>query len=1324
MDVETTARSRQFSSKFAALNISMPGASALIANYSRGVLPPIHIVIEDLLSITSDDMLPRERLQVFCAICSPLALNPQSIGGQVESVFFRVATFLVSSVTSQKCEVSELADALCFLCCNLLAHLLQEEGTFSDHSSQSSLQLLLNFILECMSNSHFAAPFNLAFGSKGFGSLLAVCEECTAHVLSVDIASETGSSMLEYMWSIYLLVASVFASSAAHDNVDASHFQNFVCQVSNAMIITKDYLQLFRRTNDLAGVASKIASVVFMRPQPNVISSFFVQCFDIVCRLRTLYLSRGQVDLLLCYLDCVAAVAEYSRCSCCAASASGDVRSREGTALIEDALRTSTFDTDEILPVSCFDGADAVVARWIADDLAFCSFVTEHFHEKIMSKCAPTLELLRRHSALDFEQFQGLWTKAVNCSCDSINILKTKFPEISHCLLILDHAFALRIIESCVAAFASDSSPDIRVHHLKSLHIVAHFRNIGVMNAVLNALWDCVCCRCHSSVNLEDILEILHNARAQFCLAEFHLSHSMTLIPRLFSTLANPDSAIEAIFACQVLYLFIDSDACVSMSASSFECALVDTVNLFNSVCIRPVGPSSYSSSTLSDFFMWICQLMLTIVSRLDALLSTELLSSCFQSVVSPQFLYDDCLKVELFSLLVQVSLHHDSIQTALLDSVFSRHLVDVVVIVLSFLEHVSTPAVSDCLQYVNNSVQILPLAMKMQIYLRCMQSAVLDHLWKICFQQLNENLLSLFADIVAVASDPRVSTPSSDLLSGVSKILASKIDSIISKDVPDEISRLLHIIKFALNRQPSTCCFGSLALVSPPVLICFPKEQPVKFQMATSFRSIQSALCIEPCKMTVCDEALEDAASLALSVGFFVEQIHDQTIPDCLNVSVEAPHIDSPEPVPLSLLPQILGPKFRSWLHTLVFSDFKHIQSIALDLCCLLPSFDDSLRIYLNPTIMDKIRIMVSPECKADVDSHQIFFSCYYACGIMAATTCNIGGVYDVFELSDEDVLFCCDFLSYCLLQLEGKPSAVWNRIYLVGMLSSLHSLSNCSKHQFPAHFCTILLNLQKLLSVAGFPPEAHISNTCVNCPVGHVSLCRGIIRVCVNVAARASSKHLLPVFSHVLSITLTSMPSSLLHAAYDSVASLIKADSNSDVLDSVISSSLAVPLVCRTAEFSRAYTIYSRVISFLSRRPDLLNGSTRVNLLVSACVAIDSIDWSYCHSIRNGQTLISQFLHMCVLMLKIASDNARVFKGLPASVVEIVVKSFKSISCFVTADGGSCGLASFRGDASTLSQSAQVSLSQLFSRIVDFYSSFVPVDEILSVLAKNHQM
>ena len=312
MDVETTARSRQFSSKFAALNISMPGASALIANYTRGMLPPIHIVIEDLLSITSEDMLPRERLQVFCAICSPLALNPQSIGGQVESVFFRVATFLVCSVTSQKCEVSELANALCSLCCNLVAHLLQEEGTFSDHSSQSSLQLLLNFILECMSNSHFAAPFNLSFGSKGFVYLLVVCEECTAHVLSVDIASETGSSMLEYMWSIYLLVASVFASSAAHD-VDASHFQNFVCQVSNAMIITKDYLQLFRRTNDLAGVVSKIASVVSIRPQSNVMSSFFVQCFDVICRLRTFYLSRGQVDLLLCFLDCVAAVADYSR---------------------------------------------------------------------------------------------------------------------------------------------------------------------------------------------------------------------------------------------------------------------------------------------------------------------------------------------------------------------------------------------------------------------------------------------------------------------------------------------------------------------------------------------------------------------------------------------------------------------------------------------------------------------------------------------------------------------------------------------------------------------------------------------------------------------------------------------------------------------------------------------------------------------------------------------------------------------------------------------------------------------------------------------------
>jgi hypothetical protein len=74
--------------------------------------------------------------------------------------------------------------------------------------------------------------------------------------------------------------------------------------------------------------------------------------------------------------------------------------------------------------------------------------------------------------------------------------------------------------------------------------------------------------------------------------------------------------------------------------------------------------------------------------------------------------------------------------------------------------------------------------------------------------------------------------------------------------------------------------------------------------------------------------------------------------------------------------------------------------------------------------------------------------------------------------------------------------------------------------------------------------------------------------------------------------------------------------------------------------------------------------------------------------------------------------------------SVVEIVATSFKGISCFVTADGGSCGLASFRGDASTLSQSARVSLSQMFSRIVDIFSHVVPVEVILCVLSKNHQM
>jgi hypothetical protein len=1321
MQEEPVARGKHLSSKFAALSLSIPGVSAWVAKYNRASLPPIHIVIEDLLSIASDDGPPREKLPKFCALCSTLAQHPQSIGGQLESVLFRVAAFVVSHVTSHKSEASALCDSLCLLCCNLLSHLSQEEGTFSEHSAQSSLLQVLAFIADCMSDAHLSAPFFECFGSKGFVSLLTFCEECTAHVLSVDISSEAGSSMLEYMWSIYLIAASIFVSAAAHE-IDTSYFQNFICQVSSAIIITKDYLQLLRRTSDVAGVVLKIASVMVLRPQPNIVSSFVVQCIDVVIRLRTMYLNRGQVDILLSYLDCVAAISEYSGCACEDAPTVGDDLNLEGATLIEEALRTSTFVADEILPVACFRGVDKVIARWIADDLAFCSFVSEHFHEKILSKCAPTLQLLQRLNVLGFEQFQVLWMKAVNCLCDGTTILKTKFPEISQCLCIVGELFALRIVDDSVAAYASHSSLEIRVHHLKSLHILAHHRKYRVMDAVLNALWECVCLRCQSAFDVEEMLEILQNARTQFCFAEFHLSRTMTLIPRLFSTLANHDSIIDAVVACQVLYVFIDSDACISTPEFLLKSALTDSVKLFNSLCSRPVEQLSQSSNFLTEVFIWVCQLMLTLITRQDTLFSTEQMSSCFESLASPQFLYDNRLKIELFSLLVQVSLNRDSIQSALLKPATSRQIIDSFSTVLEFLEQLSPSAVSDSLNLINKSILILPSAMKKQIYSRCMQSSVMEYLWKICFRELNKNLLNFFADVFTVVSEPSSSALSSDLHSGVSKLVASKIDSFSGMDVCDEMSCLLHMVKFALIMRPSDCCFGAVGLISPPVLICVEKEEPVMFQMASSLRSIQSTLCIGPCSMGVCDEVFEN---ITLSVGNVIEQTHEEFIPYRLHMTVEAPNADFIEPVPLSFMPGILGPKFAPWLHTLAFSSVKLIQNAALDVCCLLPSFDSTLQAHLNTSVLGKFRAMISPESGTGSDSTtEVFFSCFYACGLMASMTCNIGDKYAAVELSEAELLFCSDFLSYCLSQLEGKSPAVWNQAYLLGILSSLHCLRKCPQSQLPSQLCQILLRLQGLFSSGGFSAEIKSLNSLENCPVGHNSTCRGIINAYVDLAAKTAWNHPDKVFTQFLNVTLTSTPSLFLPSAYNAVALLIQATSDRDVLDSVITACLAVPMVCKTFEFVRSFKLHSDVIHFLSRHPDFTNTSRRADVLVSACRAIDSIDWSYCNSIRNGQTLINEFLHMCLMMFKISCGRTRNSTEFSISVLEIVTKSFKSISCFVTADGGSCGLASFRGDASTLIQSVRVSLSQLFSRLVDIYSFFVPIHVIISVLAKNHQM
>ena len=1321
MDGEAAAHVKQLPPKFAALNISLPAVSAFVAKYNRATLPPFHILIEDLLSLTSQDVLPRERLPMFCAICSTLAAHPESFGGQVESVFFRVAAFMVRFVTSQKIEASAFCHSLCFLCCNVLAHLSQNEGTFIEDSSQASLQLLLSFITDCMSDSHLTSPFFESFASKGFGYLLAFCEECTAHVLSVDIASEAGSSMLEHMWSVYLLVASIFVSSAAHD-VETSHFQNFVCQVSNSMLITKDFLHLFRRPNDLACVAIKIASFASMRPQPNMASSFFVQCFDIIIRLRTFYLGRRQVDLLLTYLDFVSAVAEYSRCSSCASHAGGDVPHREGKALIEEALRTSAFDVDDILPASSFYGTDRVVAGWIAEELAFCSFVTEHFHEKILSKCSSTLELLRRADVLGFDQFQALWIKAVNCLCDGTNVLKTKGPEIAQCLSVVDRAFALKLVEGGAVAFALSTSTEIPVCNLKSLHMLAHYRDFQVMDAVMNALWDIIRCRCHSTANVDDVLDILLNACEKYCHAQFHLSHGTTLVPRLFSTLAHPDETIEAIFACQVLHIFMDSELCVSLSPSMFQSVLADSVKLFNSMCVQPIGPSSYSSSSLLEFFTWVLQLMLTLSVRQDATLSTELLSTCFHSLVSDRFLYDVALKCAIFSLLVQVCLHHDSIESALSDSATSRRLIDTVVIVLSHLVHLPVAAVCNSLQHINKSLDFFHRVLKEHIYLRCMQTSVMDSIWKFCFQHPNKNLLCFFADVLVVAADPRVSSLSNELHSGVSKLVASKLNDLSSSD---EMTALLKIVKFAVLQRQSDCCFGALGLVSPPILIRVQKQEPVVFQMATSFRSVQSALGIDPCSMVVCNVDLDDAAALAFSIGEVVKQTHEDTIPNLLNVSVESPLADSFESAPLLLLPQILGPKFLPWLQSIVFSDVQAIQNSALDVCCLLPSFDSSLATHLNPAMLDQFAKMISDEGVTDIDRNAIFFSCMYACSLMAAYTCNIGDLYAVSELSDSDVLFCSDLLKYCISQLDGKPSPVWNKIYLVGILSSLHCVSKCSRSQLPPTFCNILLSLQKLMSTAGFTAEASVFHSDANCPVGYLSLCRGIVNACVSVALNVVHKNSHPFFAQFLNVTLSDMPGSLVHAAYDSVAQSIQADRDRSVLDSIISACLAVPLVCRPSEFSRASKLFSKIVPFLSHHPEMLNSTIRNELLVSACRAIDSIDWSYCHTIRNGQNLISQFLHMCVLMLRIATEKPPPdCAPFATSVVEIVATSFKGISCFVTADGGSCGLASFRGDASTLSQSARVSLSQMFSRIVDIFSHVVPVEVIICVLSKNHQM
>lgn len=166
MDGESAARVKQLPSKFAALNISIPGVSAFIAKYNRAALPPIHILIEDLLSLASQDVLPREKLPMFCAVCSALAMHPESIGGQVESVFFRVAKFMVTFVVTQKIEASAFCHSLCSLCSNLLAHLSHNEGTFSDDSSRLSLQQLMTFIADCMSDPHLSSLFLKLFAQK------------------------------------------------------------------------------------------------------------------------------------------------------------------------------------------------------------------------------------------------------------------------------------------------------------------------------------------------------------------------------------------------------------------------------------------------------------------------------------------------------------------------------------------------------------------------------------------------------------------------------------------------------------------------------------------------------------------------------------------------------------------------------------------------------------------------------------------------------------------------------------------------------------------------------------------------------------------------------------------------------------------------------------------------------------------------------------------------------------------------------------------------------------------------------------------------------
>ena len=131
------------------------------------------------------------------------SLNPSQAGS---SLLFRVASYMASFVASQKYDASAFCSWLCLLCCNLLAHLSHEEETFSELSSQSSLLQLLDFTADCMSKPHLCGPVFEAFGSKGFSSLLTFCEEsATTHVLSVDVASEAGSSMFELMWSLYSL---------------------------------------------------------------------------------------------------------------------------------------------------------------------------------------------------------------------------------------------------------------------------------------------------------------------------------------------------------------------------------------------------------------------------------------------------------------------------------------------------------------------------------------------------------------------------------------------------------------------------------------------------------------------------------------------------------------------------------------------------------------------------------------------------------------------------------------------------------------------------------------------------------------------------------------------------------------------------------------------------------------------------------------------------------------------------------------------------------------------------------------------------------------